>query len=54
MSDWGNSAWIIRFTAGEWTVAKAFPTPRDAYQYGDHICRVWGVEDYDIEYRRYN
>lgn len=47
------SAWIIRYQWCEWTVAQAFKTPRDAYQFGDHICRVWGVEDYDVEYRNY-
>ena len=46
-------AWIIRYQWCEWTVAQAFKTPRDAYQFGDHICRVWGVEDYDVEYRNY-
>ena len=47
------SAWIIRYQWCEWTVARAFKTPRDAYQFGDNICRVWGVEDYDVEYRNY-
>ena len=47
------TTWILRFTVGEWKACHAFRTPHDAWQFRDHIIRVWGAKADDVEKKTY-